>query len=191
MSIDQGLDALRLAASQDTCHPDELCDRLVDSMLAIHPANDDIAVLAVRALPTAPPPLHLEIPSDPTQLGRMRRELGPWLRDAGASTEVVEVVQIACHEACSNSIEHGYPFGDGTLSVDAELDDARGDPEHPRLGRLGGASERPPALPRERPADDAGADGLRGGDARNGAGTAVRMARSLVSERVRLLRRSA
>ena len=102
--------------------PDELCDRLVDAMLAIHPANDDIAVLALRALPTAPPPLHLEIPSDPTQLGAMRRELGTWLRAAGASSEVVEVVQMACHEACSNSIEHGYSFGEGSLSVDAELD---------------------------------------------------------------------
>ena len=31
VSIDQGLEALRLAASQDACHPDELCDRLVES----------------------------------------------------------------------------------------------------------------------------------------------------------------
>ena len=33
VSIDQGLEALRLAASQDACHPDELCERLVESML--------------------------------------------------------------------------------------------------------------------------------------------------------------
>jgi anti-sigma regulatory factor (Ser/Thr protein kinase) len=90
-------------------------------MLAVHPANDDIAVLALRALPTAPPPLHLEIPSDPTKLGQMRRDLGTWLRQAGASAEVSETIQMACHEACSNSIEHGYSFGDGVLWVDAEL----------------------------------------------------------------------
>jgi PAS domain S-box-containing protein len=125
VSIDQGLEALRLAASQDACHPDELCDRLVAAMLAVHPANDDIAVLALRALPTAPPPLHLELPSDPTQLADMRRDLGSWLRDAGAAGEVVEVIQMACHEACSNAIEHGYEFGEGVLSVDAELDDGR------------------------------------------------------------------
>jgi PAS domain S-box-containing protein len=122
VSIDQGLEALRLSAAQDACHPDELCDRLVAGMLAIHPANDDIAVLALRALPAAPPPLHLELPSDPTQLAGMRRDLGSWLRDAGAATEVVEVVQMACHEACSNAIEHAYSFGAGQLSVDAELD---------------------------------------------------------------------
>ena len=125
VSIDQGLEALRLAASQDACHPDELCERLVASMLAIHPANDDIAVLALRALPAAPPPLHLEIPSDPTKLGQMRRDLGSWLREAGAAGEVVEVIQMACHEACSNAIEHGYSFGKGVVLLDAELDDGR------------------------------------------------------------------
>ena len=83
VSIDQGLEALRLAAAQDTCHPDELCDRLVEAMLAIHPANDDIAVLALRALPdgaAAASPRHA---LRPDELGEMRRELGAWLRSAG------------------------------------------------------------------------------------------------------------
>jgi anti-sigma regulatory factor (Ser/Thr protein kinase) len=184
VSIDQGLDALRMAAAQDVCHPEELCDRLRDAMLAIHPANDDIAILALRALPTAPPPLHLEIPSDPNQLGRMRRELGSWLRMAGASSEVVEVVQMACHEACSNSIEHGYSFGDGKLSVDAELDQ--------RVVVLtirdeGGWVERPdgnlPYRGNGLPLMEALMDSVELTH-ENGDGTAVRMARSLVSERV-------
>jgi anti-sigma regulatory factor (Ser/Thr protein kinase) len=184
VSIDQGLDALRLAAAQDVCHPDELCDRLVEGMLAIHPANDDIAVLALRALPTAPPPLHLDIPSDPTQLGPMRRDLGRWLRAAGASSDVVEVVQIACHEACSNSIEHGYSFGEGSLSVDAELD----------AGRViltirddGGWVERPngnlPYRGNGLPMMEALMDSVELTHG-NGAGTAVRMARSLAPDRV-------
>jgi PAS domain S-box-containing protein len=184
VSIDQGLDALRLAASQDICHPDELCDRLVDAMLAIHLANDDIAVLALRALPTAPPPLHLEIPSDPNELGAMRRELGRWLRTAGASTEVVEVVQMACHEACSNSIEHGYAFGDGKLSVDAELDE--------RVVILtirdkGGWVDRPdgnlPYRGNGLPLMEALMDSVELTYG-NGSGTAVRMARSLAADRV-------
>ena len=184
VSIDQGLDALRLAASQDICHPDELCDRLVDAMLAIHPANDDIAVLALRAVPTAPPPLHLDIPSDPNELGTMRRELGRWLRTAGASTEVVEVVQMACHEACSNSIEHGYSFGDGKLSVDAEL--------HERVVILtirdkGGWVDRPdgnlPYRGNGLPLMEALMDSVELTYG-NGSGTAVRMARSLAADRV-------
>ena len=184
VSIDQGLDALRLAAAQDLCHPDELCDRLVDAMLAIHPANDDIAVLALRTLPTAPLPLHLEIPSDPTELGSMRRELGSWLRAAGASTDVVEVVQMACHEACSNSIEHGYSFGEGSLSVVAELED--------RIVVLtirdqGGWVDRPdgnlPYRGNGLPMMEALMDTVELTHG-NGAGTAVRMARSLSPDRV-------
>jgi PAS domain S-box-containing protein len=183
-SIDQGLDALRLAAAQDICHPDELCDRLVDAMLAIHPANDDIAVLALRALPTAPPPLHLDIPSDPTQLGAMRRELATWLRSAGASTEVVEVVQIACHEACSNAIEHGYSFGDGTLRVDAELDASQ---VILTIRDDGGWVERPngnlPYRGNGLPLMQALMDSVELTHG-NGSATAVRMARSLAPDRV-------
>ncbi len=78
------------------------------SMLAIHPANDDIAVLALRALPDGaaaaapraavrPDPAGRHAPR-PGQLAARRRRVG----------EVVEVIQMACHEACSNAIEHGY-----------------------------------------------------------------------------------
>ena len=184
VSIDQGLEALRLAASQDACHPDELCDRLVESMLAIHPANDDIAVLAMRALPTAPPPLHLELPADPTQLADMRRDLGRWLREAGAAAEVVEVVQMACHEACSNAMEHGYGFGDGFLSVDAEVEDGR---VVLTVRDQGHWIERPKGPPRYRgnglPLMQALMDTVELTHD-NGSGTAVRMARSLSPDRV-------
>ena len=182
VSIDQGLEALRLAASQDACHPDELCERLVEGMLAIHPANDDIAVLALRALPAAPPPLHLELPSDPTELGQMRRDLGQWLRAAGAGGEAVEVIQIACHEACSNAIEHGYSFGDGRLWVDAELDEGR----VVLTVRDKGSWVEREELPRLRgnglPLMQALMDSVE--LTHNGTGTAVRMARSLAPDRV-------
>jgi anti-sigma regulatory factor (Ser/Thr protein kinase) len=184
-SIDQGLEALRLAASQDPCHPDELCDRLVDAMLAIHAANDDIAVLVLRALPAAPPPLHLEIPSDPTELAKMRRDLGGWLRQAGAAGEVVELIQMACHEACSNAIEHGYSFGEGLLWVDAELVDSRvvltvRDKGH-WIER--GSEGPPPYRGNGLPLMQAVMDSVELTHA-NGAGTAVRMARSLSPDRV-------
>ncbi len=182
VSIDQGLEALRLAAAQDACHPDELCDRLVDAMLAIHPANDDIAVLALRALPAAPPPLHLELPSDPTELATMRRDLGRWLRDAGAESDVVEVVQMACHEACSNAIEHGYSFGDGVLFVDAELEDGQ---IVLTVRDSGGWVERPDGPPDYRgnglPLMEALMDSVELSHS-NGSGTEVRMARTLARE---------
>jgi anti-sigma regulatory factor (Ser/Thr protein kinase) len=157
----------------------------VDSMLAIHTANDDIAVLALRALPAAPPPLHLEIPSDPTQLGQMRRDLGSWLREAGAAGEVVDIIQMACHEACSNSIEHGYSFGDGVLWVDAELEEDRvvltvRDKGHwVERGSEGTARYRGNGLPLMQALMDSVELTHDNGD-----GTAVRMARSLSPDRV-------
>jgi PAS domain S-box-containing protein len=184
VSIDQGLEALRLAAGQDACHPAELCDRLVDAMLAIHPANDDIAVLALRALPTAAAPLHLELPADPTELGKMRRDLAIWLRNAGADAEAVEVIQMACHEACSNAIEHGYSFEEGRVWVDAELDDGR---VLLTIRDKGHWIDRPDGPLRYRgnglPLMEALMDSVELTHD-NGDGTAVRMSRSLSADRV-------
>ncbi len=120
VSIDAGLDALSEAA-RNPGHPVELCDHLVDSMLSIHPAHDDIAVLALQALPVGAEPLHLEVSTDPTRLRDVRRHLAGWLRRSGASEEDVEIAQMACHEACSNAIEHGYGFGEGSFTIDAHM----------------------------------------------------------------------
>jgi anti-sigma regulatory factor (Ser/Thr protein kinase) len=153
-------------------------------MLAIHPAIDDIAVLALRTLPTAPPPLHLEVPSDPTELGKMRRDLGSWLREAGAAGEVVEVIQMACHEACSNAIEHGYGFGEGRVLVDAQLEDGR---VVLTVRDTGHWVERPAGPPRYRgnglPLMQALMDSVELTHD-NGDGTAVRMARTLSPDRL-------
>jgi PAS domain S-box-containing protein len=124
VSIDSGLEALRKAAEHPG-DPEELCDHLVESMLAIHPPNDDIAVLALQALPSRVEPLHLEVSTDPTLLRDVRRDIAGWLRLGGASEKDVEVAQMACHEACSNAIEHGYGFGDGTFTIDGRLENGK------------------------------------------------------------------
>ena len=124
VSIDAGLEALRRAARHPG-DPKELCDHLVDTMLSIHPAHDDIAVLALQALPVRAEPLHLEVSTDPTRLRDVRRHLAVWLRRSGASEEDVEIAQMACHEACSNAIEHGYGFGEGSFTIDAHMDNGK------------------------------------------------------------------
>jgi anti-sigma regulatory factor (Ser/Thr protein kinase) len=124
VSIDAGLEALREAA-RNPGHPEELCDHLVDSMLSIHAAHDDIAVLALQAMPVRTEPLHLEVSTDPTRLRDVRRHLAGWLRRSGASEEDVEIAQMACHEACSNAIEHGYGFGEGSFTIDARMDNGK------------------------------------------------------------------
>ena len=88
------------------------------------------------------------------------------------------------NEACSNSIEHGYSFGDGTLSVDAELRDHDvvlivRDHGH-WIERPGGpAPYRGNGLPLMRALMDSVELTHDNGD-----GTAVRMARSLSPDRV-------
>jgi PAS domain S-box-containing protein len=124
VSIDAGLEALRLAAEYRT-DPEELCDHLVDSMLTIHPANDDIAVLALQALPARTESLHLEVSTDPMRLRDVRRQVGGWMRRSGASKEDVAIAQMACHEACANAIEHAYGFGDGTFTIDGRLENGK------------------------------------------------------------------
>jgi PAS domain S-box-containing protein len=179
--IDAGLEALRAAAEQPG-DPDELCDHLVASMLAVHPANDDIAVLALQALPARPERLRLEVSTDPTLLGGVRRQLARWLRSVGASDEDVEIVQIACHEACSNAIEHGYGFGDGSFTIDAGLTGGRVVVE---VRDRGGWVERPEGnLPHRGhglPLIEALMEGVE--VAHGAAGTTVRMERRLARDR--------
>jgi anti-sigma regulatory factor (Ser/Thr protein kinase) len=76
-------------------------------------------------LPLDAGPLHLVASTDPTRLRDIRRDLARWLRRVGATTEDVEVAQMACHEACSNAIEHGYAFGEGTFTIDGEVEDGK------------------------------------------------------------------
>ena len=123
-SIDEGLEALRTAAADPGEDPEALCDRLMAAMLDVHAPDDDIALLALRALPVPPGPFRIELRADPDQLASMRRRLGRWLTARGAVREELDELQIACHEACSNSIEHGCDFGPGTVTVEADLDEA-------------------------------------------------------------------
>jgi anti-sigma regulatory factor (Ser/Thr protein kinase) len=66
--------------------------------------------------------LHLDLPTDPKSLGTLRRTVGRWLGPLGASPEESSDIQVSCHEACSNAMEHGYRFREATVDVDAEFD---------------------------------------------------------------------
>src|SRR4051794_11701964 len=86
------------------------------------PATDDIAVLAVRTEPLSPERLHLDLPTNPRALGTLRRTVARWLEPLGASRDESNDIQFACHEACSNAMEHGYHFREATVDVNAEFD---------------------------------------------------------------------
>jgi serine phosphatase RsbU (regulator of sigma subunit)/anti-sigma regulatory factor (Ser/Thr protein kinase) len=121
-SIDRGLEALKDAVAGGPIEPEALCDHIVSLLLASRPATDDIAVLTVRTEPLSPERLHLDVPTHPKALGTMRRTVARWLEPLGASDDESNDIQMACHEACSNAMEHGYRFREAMVDVTAEFD---------------------------------------------------------------------
>lgn len=63
-------------------------------------------------------PLHLQIPTDPTVLPKVRVGLSAWAAQAGLGDHEVEGLVLATYEAVANSIEHGYrDHEEGTITV--------------------------------------------------------------------------
>jgi serine phosphatase RsbU (regulator of sigma subunit)/anti-sigma regulatory factor (Ser/Thr protein kinase) len=121
-SIDVGLEMLKEAVADGPDAPEALCDHIVSRLLANRAATDDIAVLTVRTVPMSAERLHLDLPTNPKSLATLRRTLGRWLESLGASRVESNDVQVACHEACSNAMEHAYRFREATIDVDGEFD---------------------------------------------------------------------
>ena len=117
-SIDTGLERLRAAVAEAPREPEALCDRLlevlVDSALA-----DDVALLAVRALPQDLDPLELKLRADPSTLAGLRRTLRDWLDRAGASEEESRDIVLAAGEAAANAVEHAYGPGEAQFEFEA------------------------------------------------------------------------
>lgn len=84
--------------------------------------HDDVTVLAVRLTGQEVPHFAVEIPAEPVRLSALRRSLEDWLTDAGAGESDVAAIEIAVLEAATNSVEHAYPDGPGTVRVEGMLD---------------------------------------------------------------------
>jgi PAS domain S-box-containing protein len=103
--------------------PDALCEHLVKSQLGEGQPRDDVAFVAIHTVPLSGERLALRLPAEPKALSSVRRALTRWLEQAGATVEEAQAIQLACHEACTNAIEHGYRFGEATFEVVGELRD--------------------------------------------------------------------
>jgi PAS domain S-box-containing protein len=101
--------------------PDGLCDHLVRVQVGEGQPRDDVAFVAVHTVPLSGERLTLRLPAEPKALPSVRRALTRWLEQAGASEDEAYSVQLACHEACTNAIEHGYRFGEATFEVNCQL----------------------------------------------------------------------
>jgi PAS domain S-box-containing protein len=121
VAIDHGLDALKDAVAGGPRDPEALCDHIVASLLSSRDASDDVAVLALRTLPLSPDRLHIDLPTNPRALSTLRRTVARWLVELDATREESNDIQVACHEASSNAMEHAYRFREATIDVDAEV----------------------------------------------------------------------
>jgi PAS domain S-box-containing protein len=121
--IDDGL--ARLANAAGGAHDDlgELCDQI---LAAMDPAgDDDVALLALEPLRLAPELLQLTMPAEPLELAALRQTLRRWLAACEASDQESHDIVLACNEAFANAIEHAYGPGDGTIEMDAALQDRK------------------------------------------------------------------
>lgn len=57
------------------------------------------------------------VPATPEQALELRQHFRCWLRDIGASADVVADMQLAVYEALANVVEHAYPGGAGLASM--------------------------------------------------------------------------
>ncbi|HMJ95249.1 MAG TPA: SpoIIE family protein phosphatase, partial [Thermoleophilaceae bacterium] len=119
-SLDAGLERLKAVVGEGAESLDHLGDELVDALLPDGPTEDDAALLLARALPLSAS-LAAQFPADVESIPLMRRMLGRWLDEAGATQAEAEDLSLAASEACANAIEHAYGPAPGNLEVSAEM----------------------------------------------------------------------
>jgi serine phosphatase RsbU (regulator of sigma subunit)/anti-sigma regulatory factor (Ser/Thr protein kinase) len=117
-SLDAGLERLRTVVRHGPRDMEHLGDSLVGELLPEGSTEDDAALLVARALPLTNS-LVTQLPADVESIPLMRRLLGRWLYEAGATQGQVEDLSLATAEACANAIEHAYGPGPGILEVSA------------------------------------------------------------------------
>ncbi len=117
--FDAGLDRLAASATVGRREPrtlEEFADWLIADALGGQPASDDVALLLLR--PDSPSgDLRMALRTDATELARLRRVAGEWLRVHGARPEEIGELLLAVNEVAANAIEHAYGPGDGEFSV--------------------------------------------------------------------------
>lgn len=122
--IDVGMERLRQAAAHaGSLDIDPLLDRLVAGALdGAAAVDDDIALLAVRAVPLDPVRLAVRLPATPSSLRLLRHALRRWFDAARVGEVDAYEILTACNEACANTIEHAYGPGDGSFELDVRRD---------------------------------------------------------------------
>lgn len=122
-SIDDGFKRLIVAARAAAQRADSsFADRVYRALVDEAPLDDDVALLAIEALPLGDT-LEMTMPARPAVLGGLRNTLGRWLRAAGANESELFDITLSASEAATNAIEHAYGAREASFTVRCERDD--------------------------------------------------------------------
>ena len=124
--LDVGLERLLQAATGAGEDVTATCERLLAGGLRDSASrSDDVTLLALRMSETLGDRVALEVSGQTGGLFAMRQTLRRWLGETAADEDETEDIVMACNEACENSVEHGYRFGDDLFEVVFERDGAQ------------------------------------------------------------------
>ncbi|MGH2944654.1 MAG: ATP-binding SpoIIE family protein phosphatase, partial [Solirubrobacteraceae bacterium] len=116
--LDVGLERLLQAARGAGADVAATCERLLERGLQpSETRSDDVTLLVVRMNETLGDHVMLEVSGRSGGLFAMRQTLRRWLGETAADEDETEDIIMACNEACENSVEHGYEFGDDLIDV--------------------------------------------------------------------------
>jgi anti-sigma regulatory factor (Ser/Thr protein kinase)/putative methionine-R-sulfoxide reductase with GAF domain len=112
-----GLERLRVHASV-VASAEALCQRVLERLVPVGGADDDVAIVVVRNAPIAPQ-MRMRFAAVPQVLARVRRVLRRWLHAQGALPDEVAALTLACGEACANAIEHACARAPASFELEA------------------------------------------------------------------------
>jgi anti-sigma regulatory factor (Ser/Thr protein kinase)/putative methionine-R-sulfoxide reductase with GAF domain len=118
--LDVGLARL-LEAMRGADSAEQICQQVTEALVPHEGANDDIAFVAVQS-EVVSETLLLRLPAEPATLAQVRQAVRRWLRARGADDEEVDMVTLACGEACANAIEHAYSPGSAIFEVEGRVE---------------------------------------------------------------------
>ena len=120
--IDEGFQRLTGAAQAAAGRTDSsFADRVYRALIDETPLEDDVALLAIEALPLEDT-LEMTLPARPNILGGLRNALGRWLQAAGANENELFDITLSASEAATNAIEHAYGAREASFVVRCEHD---------------------------------------------------------------------
>ncbi len=121
-SIDEGFQRLTVVAQAAAQRTDSsFADRVYRALVNETPLEDDVALLAIEALPLEDT-LEMTLPARPNILGGLRNTLGRWLQAAGANENELFDITLSASEAATNAIEHAYGAREASFIVRCEHD---------------------------------------------------------------------